>query len=199
MIASILATTTPHSVLDLCCGTGAVSLRLVREMNKRQLPPPALVCADFSENMLEEAEKRFHQRGIFPKFLLADVLSLPLADNSFDTIAVAFGIRNLNDHQRALNEIYRLLQPQGTVVILELTPPQTPCVRTLYSWYMTKVAPLLGLMATRHISPYRYLTESIEHFSLPSLLTTLKNTGFSHISTDSLSFGIATIIQAIKQ
>ena len=195
-IHTILRESTPHTVLDLCCGTGAVTQRLVAAMKKRKLPLPAIDCVDFSHGMLEEAKLRLAHLNVVSNFINSDASLLPLPDSSYDTIIIAYGIRNLTELKKALSEANRVLRTHGKLFILELTPPRSPIVHLFHAAYLKTVVPILGAILTRHKKPYQYLEQSIEHFSVPDLLCSLHQTGFSASAPVSLSFGVATIIQA---
>jgi demethylmenaquinone methyltransferase/2-methoxy-6-polyprenyl-1,4-benzoquinol methylase len=197
-VKAILKSPPPQAMLDLCCGTGAVIQHLVREMKKRNLPVPAIDCVDFSEKMVDQAGHRLHSLHIYPRFITADAASIPLCDSSYDTITIGYGIRNLTEKKKALHEAVRLLKPNGNLFILELTPPRSAFVRLFHTMYMKTAVPFIGRLLTRHSQPYQYLDHSIEHFSLPHLLHTLQEVGFSCQPPISLSCGIATIIQAGK-
>jgi demethylmenaquinone methyltransferase/2-methoxy-6-polyprenyl-1,4-benzoquinol methylase len=107
-IKAILKDSSPQALLDLCCGTGAVPQRLALEMKKRNLPLPSIDCVDFSEKMLEQARERLHQQNVYPRFIHSDAGCLPFADASYDTITVAYGIRNLTEKKKILSETMRL-------------------------------------------------------------------------------------------
>ncbi len=199
LIRELLQESTPQAVLDLCCGTGAVTEQLVIDMKKKQLPLPTIDCVDFSENMLDKARERLSLQDIHPCFHIADACCLPFADGSFDTIAIAYGVRNIPHTEHVLSECYRLLQPHGKLFILELTTPKALPVRLIHAFYLKTFAPLIGWLVTRHKKPYHYLDHSIEHFSLPDLIMTLKRVGFSCRRPIALSYGIATVIQAEKK
>jgi demethylmenaquinone methyltransferase / 2-methoxy-6-polyprenyl-1,4-benzoquinol methylase len=197
-IHTILSESIPHAVLDLCCGTGAVTERLAATMTKRRIPLPTIDCVDFSDNMLEGARQRLHRLHVVSRFINSDAALLPLPDNSYDTIIVAYGIRNLTEKKKALSEARRVLKPHGKLFILELTSPSLPVIRLLHTAYLKTAVPLLGALLTRHKKPYQYLEQSIKNFSVPDLLSSLEQTGFSASDPVSLSFGVATIIQAEK-
>jgi demethylmenaquinone methyltransferase/2-methoxy-6-polyprenyl-1,4-benzoquinol methylase len=197
-IKAVLKDSPPQTVLDLCCGTGAITRRLAREMKNRNLLLPTIDCVDFSEKMLEQARKKLHQQNLYPRFINADATAIPIPDASYDTITIAYGIRTLTEKKKALIVVTRLLKPHGNLFILELTTPRSLFVRRFHTVYMKTVMPLVGRLLTRHKKPYQYLDHSIEQFSLPDLLQTLHDVGLSCRNPISLSFGIATIIQAEK-
>lgn len=198
LIQTVLTTHPPGTLLDLCCGTGAVVQRLIREMRRQNLPLPTIDCVDFSEEMLSQAQRRLLSLQIYPRFINADAVALPLEDGRYDTVTVAFGIRNLTEKKKALEEVFRVLKPHGNLFILELTRPPSSFIRFFHGIYMKTVVPLIGGALTFHKHPYRYLDHSIERFSLPDLLATLESCGFSCHTPVSLSCGIATLIHAEK-
>lgn len=197
-ISAIVRDHPPKAMLDLCCGTGAITQRVAREMKKRNLPLPSFDCLDFSEKMLERAQEEFLKIGVSANCIQADASLLPFKDASYDTITISYGIRNLINKRQALCEAMRVLQPHGKLFILELTPPNSCVVRFFHTLYMKTAVPLLGKLLTRHRTPYEYLDHSIEQFSQSELLSTLHDIGFACHKPISLSWGIATIIKAEK-
>jgi demethylmenaquinone methyltransferase/2-methoxy-6-polyprenyl-1,4-benzoquinol methylase len=199
LILAILSSQTPRTVLDLCCGTGAITQRLIQHMMDRGLSLPAVDCVDFSQEMLHCAQVRLNRHNIFPRFINADATILSFEDASYDTVVISFGIRNLSKKKEALEESFRVLKPYGKLFILELTPPPSPLVHLFHTLYMKTFVPLIGGLLTSHKGPYRYLDLSIKQFNLPDLLETIQGCGFSRPTPVMLSLGTATIIQAEKK
>jgi len=162
-------------VLDLCCGTGDLSLSLAREGKAR------IFGADFAHPMLVRARgKSASQLSPSPngaprilRFLEADALRLPFADGSFDLVTTAFGFRNLANYEAGLREIHRVLKPGGTIAILEFTEPPAGLLGALYRWYFREVLSRLGGLISGNYAAYTYLPKSVSRFFLPPELASL--------------------------
>lgn len=162
-------------VLDLCCGTGDLTLAL------RNAGKARVIGADFAHTMLVRARRKSQfvpsHSGLTPppalEVIEADALRLPFADASFDLVTSAFGFRNLVNYEAGLREIQRVLKPGGTVAILEfMEPPEGP-LGNLYRWYFTKVLPRIGSLISGHPSAYTYLPNSVARFFRPLELASL--------------------------
>ena len=177
------------SVIDLCCGTGDVSLLLSQKGAK-------VVSLDFSMNMLK--------RGIQKKALKGDPVSadachIPFREHSFSVATIAFGIRNIPDIDHFIKEVFRVLTPGGQLAILELVRPENRLMKTLYSYYLRKVLPFIGGIMSGKKVAYNYLSKTIATFiDQPDLQKMLKRYGFIHITAHPQTFGIATIITCEK-
>ena len=146
-------------VLDLCCGTGDLTLELARAAQAR------VWGSDFCHPMLVRAG----EKGV-PRLFEGDALRLPLPDNSFDLVTAAFGFRNLANYRDGLTELHRILRPGGTLAILEFSTPPNPLVRTGYAFYSRYILPFLGGLLSGSRSAYQYLPESVRKFpSAPQL------------------------------
>jgi demethylmenaquinone methyltransferase / 2-methoxy-6-polyprenyl-1,4-benzoquinol methylase len=154
----------PRIHLDLCCGTGAIGIRLARKQNT------IVHLLDFSPEMVEIATQRAMHHNL-PRFMphVADATQVPLPDSSVDTISIAYGVRNIHDWEKLTKELARVLRPGGTVHILELTYPQNRLMRL----WLHKAVPFLGGCLTKNRAAYDYLTASIQQFSLEKLQAAL--------------------------
>jgi demethylmenaquinone methyltransferase/2-methoxy-6-polyprenyl-1,4-benzoquinol methylase len=176
--------------LDVCCGTGDLAL----ELSHRAGPEGTVVGCDFSERMLEAAASKAAERGAANvRFEWADALELPYEDGSFDAATIGFGARNLEDLDRGLRELARVLRPGGHLVILEITQPQRPPLSAFFSLWFDRLVPMLGTLAGDR-SAYSYLPESVKRFPPPHRLAErMDAAGFGRIRYFVLAGGIITI------
>ena len=198
LVNNILTGKDPKNVLDLCSGTGAIASCLVYKMTKQKRPIPSIDCIDFSSQMLSIARKKLNPICPSIQFIQASAENLPVPSHTYDTVCLAYGIRNILDKKRALGEVARVLQTHGSLHILELTQPQHRCVRALHSLYLRTLVPLIGGLITRRFEAYRYLHHSITNFSIPHLLTHLQDAGFQSLQLKTYSLGTITYIRAQK-
>ena len=197
LINAIYKQKNANTLLDLCAGTGDISLPYLKEKKS----PTKAYLLDFSREMLscakERAKKISAQHEIH--FLEADAAAIPLPTNSVACATVAYGVRNIHERVKAFQETYRVLEPGGTFGILELTRPKNRLLGTFHHLYLKMALPLLGRLVLKDADAYRYLSSSIEQFVEPSqLVEELKSCGFSSIKTRALFGGVATLIVSVK-
>jgi demethylmenaquinone methyltransferase / 2-methoxy-6-polyprenyl-1,4-benzoquinol methylase len=174
--------------LDLCAGTLDVGAELARRPGFGGL----VVGADFAEPMLRAGAGKAPRAAVTP--VLADALTLPLADGAMAGAVVAFGIRNVADLDAALCEVHRVLAPGGRFVILEFTTPRAAAVRALYHAYFHHVLPAIGGAISHQPTAYHYLPRSVAHFPAePELAAHMTRAGFRHVRWESLTLGIAAV------
>jgi demethylmenaquinone methyltransferase/2-methoxy-6-polyprenyl-1,4-benzoquinol methylase len=155
--------------LDVCCGTGDLAIELAARVG----PQGTVVGCDFSEPMLQLARRKAVERKLGQlRFEWADALELPYPDASFDAVTVGFGVRNLVDLERGLEQLVRVLRPGGRLVILEITQPRRPPLSTFYSLWFDRLVPILGTLAGDR-DAYAYLPESVKRFPSPHRLAEL--------------------------
>ncbi|UCD28114.1 MAG: ubiquinone/menaquinone biosynthesis methyltransferase [Planctomycetota bacterium] len=189
-----LAEVKPDDVLlDIACGTGDVAWTFASSA----VHPARIVGLDFSLPMLQGAVGR-QMNG--SEFYQADALELPIADNSVSIVSCAFGIRNFQDLEAGLGQMYRVLRSGGRAVILEFCVPRRPVFRRLYLAYFNRLMPIAATMISRdRTGAYRYLPHSVLSFQGPKKVTSLlKAAGFSHVSVHRLTWGIVAIYVARK-
>jgi demethylmenaquinone methyltransferase / 2-methoxy-6-polyprenyl-1,4-benzoquinol methylase len=181
-------------ILDLCCGTGDMTLALLRHRPKNGLP---VLAADFAHQMLLRGAAKFIPRGAIP--VEADALHLPLPSHSIDLLITAFGFRNLANYRAGLEEFYRTLKPGGELGILDFSEPGG-LMGKLYAFYFRRVLPTVGSLVSGVSGPYRYLPSSVQRFPAPpELLQTMESVGFEQVSWTPYSFGIAGLYRAVKR
>ncbi|MCC5875029.1 MAG: bifunctional demethylmenaquinone methyltransferase/2-methoxy-6-polyprenyl-1,4-benzoquinol methylase UbiE [Candidatus Sumerlaeia bacterium] len=185
-------------VLDLACGTGDLAL----ELKRRTDPRCEILGVDFSAGMLRLAHKKTatpaHQdRPIH--WLQGDGLRLPFPDNSFDLVTIAFGIRNMESLDGALEEIHRVLRPGGRLGILEFSQPENRLVRTLYMPYFLHVLPRIGALLSQRTA-YLYLPFSVLHFpDRFELAKKMRQSGYGRVRHCPLTLGIAALHMGDKK
>jgi demethylmenaquinone methyltransferase / 2-methoxy-6-polyprenyl-1,4-benzoquinol methylase len=182
-------------VLDLCAGTGDMSVALHAAAKK--MDGSAAICAlDFSHAMLRHGLAKYNAKKIQP--VEADALQLPLADNCLDLVVSAFGFRNLANYDAGLREILRVLKPGGEVGILDFSEPGGLAGK-LYGFYFRRVLPRIGALISGVRSAYEYLPASVEKFPLPQqMLERMEALGFSEASWTPYTLGIAGLYRAKK-
>jgi demethylmenaquinone methyltransferase/2-methoxy-6-polyprenyl-1,4-benzoquinol methylase len=185
--AEIVAEWNPACVLDLATGSGDLAVALQHKISHAQV-----VGLDFSSAMLALA------RGKGVRHLIAaDVAQLPLAEQSFDAVTVAFGLRNVRDWAAALREMRRVLTSGGHLLVLDFSLPSKPILHFLYRLYLRRILPLASAIITREKGAYQYLGASIENFpSGRAMCDLIKTSGFQNVTAESLTGGIVTIYTA---
>lgn len=174
--------------LDLCAGTLDVAGQLSRQVGFRG----TVIGADFAEPMLRAGVGKASPEVVRP--VVADALSLPLANASVDGAIVGFGIRNLVDLDAGLREVLRVLRPRARFVILEFSTPDSAVVRGLYNVYFHHVLPAVGGAISGHHTAYRYLPESVKHFPVADALAErMRTAGYQSVQWSGLTFGIAAV------
>jgi len=183
-------------VLDACTGTADLALELCRGVDAAR--GGQVVGIDFCAEMVAVGERKRRRRGEERlRLAVADTLELPFARGSFDAAAVAFGIRNVCDLDRALAELARVLRPGGRCAILEFTTPRSRPVRGVYHAYFHHVLPRVGrwLSGSRNSGDaYSYLPQSVSEFPAPDAFAErLRAAGFSTVGYRLLTAGIAAL------
>ena len=184
-------------VLDVATGTADVPLELMKA-NPRIISADGI---DLAPKMLAQAQQKVAQKGLQNKIDLkpGDGHHLPYSAQSFDVVTIAFGIRNMEDPQKVLSEMFRVLKNEGRVLVLEFSLPQNPALRILHLFYLRALVPAIGFLFSGHYRAYRYLNQTIETFPFGDrFLELLEKTGFKELECHSLMFGAATIYQGDK-
>ncbi len=185
-------------VLDLCCGTGDMTLALLRLRPANGAP---VIAADFSHPMLVRGAAKFAARrssGARAIAIEADALHLPVADNSVDLITTAFGFRNLANYRAGLDEFHRVLRPGGELGILDFSEPGG-LLGKLYNFYFRRILPAIGSRLSGMAGPYAYLPNSVHSFPAPAeMLGMIEMAGFSDASWTPHTFGVAGLYRAVK-
>ncbi len=186
----------PHDVLDLATGSGDVAFALSAKLRKTC----TIVGMDFCQPMLDEAEikKAASSRFDHITFRQGDGLALPLADKMFDAVTISFGLRNLADRHLGLQEMHRVLRPDGHLLVLEFSQPDR-WFRPLYLFYLRTILPRIAGWVTGDRDAYDYLNRTIEVFPGQSALAAeISRAGFSEVKSRSMTFGIVALHEAKK-
>ena len=183
-------------ILDVATGTGD----MVIEVAKRNLSVQ-IFGIDFSQRMLDLGRIKIARNG-YNQAVSLQIGSgecLPFADESFDGVICAFGIRNFADVQLGLREFFRVLKPGGRVVVLEFSIPQNQFLKTAYEWYFNLILPKIGNIISGHLNAYSYLPESVANFpSQKKFIKWIEKIGFKKVSFSELTFGIVSIHRGYK-
>jgi demethylmenaquinone methyltransferase/2-methoxy-6-polyprenyl-1,4-benzoquinol methylase len=180
-----------HVVLDLAGGTGDLALAFAKRVGDEG----HVVLADINAAMLEQGRKRLVDAGIADNTSIAqvDAQDLPFAEESFDVVTMAFGLRNVTDKDAALRSIYRTLKTGGKAMILEFSEPHK-AIKPAYDLYSFKVLPALGKFIARDADSYQYLAESIRvHPDQETLKTMMEEAGFERCRYHNLAGGIVAL------
>ena len=181
-------------IADVCCGTGDMTMALLRRRPPHGAP---VVAIDFSHQMLVRGAAKFAKRGAIP--VEADALHLPIADNSLQLLTTAFGFRNLANYEAGLREFHRALAPGAELGILDFSEPGGILGR-LYAFYFRRVLPRIGRLLSGASSAYTYLPASVGRFPAPpQMLETLDSVGFRDVRWTPYTFGIAGLYTASKR
>lgn len=187
------------AVLDVCCGTGDMTMALVRRRPRNARP---ILAADFAREMLRRGAEKFGRKADaaqpYAIAMEADALCLPLHDGSLDLITTAFGFRNLANYQAGLREFYRVLKPGGQLGILEFSEPGG-MVGKAYAMYFRRVLPAVGRMICGKDGPYNYLPASVGSFPPPDqMLVLMRSAGYVDCTWQPYTFGIAGLYSATR-
>jgi len=186
----------PKCVLDIATGTGDVALMIAKKNRATQV-----TGLDISAQMLALARKKASRSHLTSNttFINGDSENLPFPDNSFDTVTVAFGVRNFEDIEAGLSECRRVLKSGGTMAVLEFSQPQSTPFKQIYNLYFRYVLPLIGRLTSKDPKAYTYLFESVQTFPQgQAFMELLHRTGFSMGSFKPLTFGICTLYWSTK-
>ncbi len=195
-IARLFPRDKPLRYLDLGTGTGDVLIEMIKQVGLHQFS--TISGLDMAENMLEKA--RF-KSAKWPqiRWLHADAMDTGLPDASQDVITMSFAIRNVPDHRKTLKEIYRLLDVDGQVFILEFSMPHHPIIRESYLIYFRYILPWIGGVLSGDKQPYIYLNRTVEEFPFgEEFASQMNDAGFKQIKWTVFSLGVATLYHGFK-
>ena len=186
----------PQRMLDIATGTGDFAILSARLLNPREI-----IGADISEGMMQVGRKKVEAVKLdhIISFKKEDCLNLSFADDSFDAVTAAFGIRNFQDLDKGLRELCRVLKKGGHLSIVELTTPVSFPMKQLFWIYSHTLLPVYGKLISKDKSAYSYLTKTIEAFPQgEQMMEIFRKAGFAESSFRRLTFGICTLYLATK-
>jgi len=180
----------PKLILDIATGTGDFAIEALA------LNPDKVIGVDISEGMLEEGRKKMKKKKLdhLIELQLGDSEKLLFPENNFDAVIVSFGVRNFENLEKGLSDMYRVLKPGGKTVIVEFSKPEKFPMKQGYNFYFNYVLPQIGKLVSKDNDAYTYLPESVEAFPYgDKFVDILKKVGFKNTTCKSLTFGISAI------
>jgi demethylmenaquinone methyltransferase/2-methoxy-6-polyprenyl-1,4-benzoquinol methylase len=185
----------PKIILDVATGTGDFAIEALK------LNPERVIGVDISSQMIAVGNEKLKKRKLDPRIQLqlGDSENLPFGDNTFDAITVAFGVRNFENLKQGLDEMLRVLKPDGHVAIIEFSQPTGTPFKQFYKLYFKHILPRLGRIVSKDSRAYTYLPESVDAFPYgQAFLDVMSVTGFTNASVVPLTQGIASLYLASK-
>ena len=184
-------------ILDVATGTGDVALEIARTT-----PPSVKITgADFCKEMVDLGQLKAAQSPHAGRidFTVAPCEDLPFPNETFDSVTIAFGIRNVVDRKLGLAEMWRVLRPGGRMIILEFSTPRSPLFRQIYYFYFRRLLPVIGGLISKY-NAYKYLPDSVLEFpSHEEFAAMIEEAGFRSVHIKELTFGIASIYVGDKE
>lgn len=195
-VLQLVSAKNPKTVLDIATGTGDLAILMTNTSAEE------IIGLDISAGMLEVGKKKIADKKLDSKIqmVLGDSENIPYADNYFDAITVAFGVRNFETLEKGLAEILRVLKPNGIFVILETSVPTKFPYKQGYAFHSKFILPLVGKMFSKDKAAYSYLSDSANEFPFGEALNNiLRKIGFIDVKHLPQTFGVATIYHASKK
>ena len=186
-----------QKILDIAGGTGDLTAKFAKIVGEQGL----VVLADINDAMLEVGRDKLTDAGVCGNvdYVQANAEDLPFADNTFDCITIAFGLRNVTDKDKALRSMNRVLKPGGRLLILEFSKTDNPVLSKLYDAYSFTALPVMGKLIADDADSYRYLAESIRmHPDQDTLEQMMKSAGFVQTDYHNMTGGIVALHKGIK-
>ncbi len=191
-----LKASNPSKVLDVATGTGDLAIETLR-----QIPAAYVTGIDISNEMLQVGKKKILEKKLSEKIelQLADSENLPFENNTFDAVTVAFGVRNFENLDKGLAEIFRVLKPGSKLAVLEFSKPTAFPFKQVYQFYFSTILPLIGKITSKDPKAYSYLYESVQAFpDGANFVKRLEGIGFQSITHQAMTLGVCTLYVASK-
>ncbi|OTF79925.1 ubiE/COQ5 methyltransferase GTP-binding protein-like protein [Euroglyphus maynei] len=190
-------------LLDVAGGTGDVAFEFLRYTNERNDHESSVIVCDFNENMLKIGEKRAQKFGFHSdrcQWIIGDAMNLPFDSESFDAYTISFGIRNVVNVNRAVQEAFRVLKPGGIFLCLEFSSQvNNPIVKSVYDWYSFEIIPVMGEILLNDWQSYQYLVESIRKFpDQETFKSMIETNGFTLVDYENFLSGVTSIHYGFK-
>ena len=192
-IVDISRSLNPKRILDVATGTADIAIALTKIKNCE------IIGMDLSSNMLDIGDKKIKDLGLQQRVILelGDVENLKYNDNYFDVVTVGYGVRNFENLKKSLDEIYRVLKKNGTLIILETSVPKNKIIKLFYNFFTKFYVKLIGLLLSKNFEAYSYLQKSASNFPHGhEFINILNKSKFTNISQDIKLFGASTIYVA---
>lgn len=188
---SMLRSENPKLILDIATGTGDLAVEAMK-----QLKPEKIIGVDISEGMLSFGREKMKKLGLEKtiELQMGDSEKLLFENNTFDAVIVSFGVRNFENLEKGLTDMFRVTKSGGTCMVMEFSQPKTPVIKQLYWLYNATILPLIGKLVSNDSSAYTYLPESVKAFPEGNdFLKVFEKAGFSQTKCIPLTFGICSI------
>lgn len=196
-VVKIVNEKNPKDILDIATGTGDLAISIA-EKNKTA----KVIGFDLSEGMLSYGRKKITKKGLDSniKMIQGDAENMPFEDNTFDVVTVSFGVRNFENLEKGLIDIYRVLKPNGKLVILEFSTPEKFPMKQLYAFHSKYILPTVGNFFSEDSTAYDYLPNSIKAFPYgEKMVAILENCGYKNTYCKKLTSGISSIYVGEKK
>jgi demethylmenaquinone methyltransferase/2-methoxy-6-polyprenyl-1,4-benzoquinol methylase len=181
-------------VLDVACGTGDLAIELQKDARAK------VFGTDFCRPMLDIAFDKNAKNNASIPYLEADGMNLSVADETFDAVTIAFGLRNFSNWENGLREFHRILKTGGKLVVLEFSTPIVPGFRQAFQFYFSHILPRIGGAVSGSRGAYEYLPDSVSRFpDQKNLVSLMRKIGFSDVEYKNLTGGIAAIHFGVKE
>lgn len=194
-VVKLAAQGDPKRILDVATGTADLAIAL------KKTQPEKIIGIDISAGMLAVGREKIARKGMSELITLeqADSENLPFEDNSFEVVTVAFGVRNFENLQAGLKEMWRVLKPGGKLLVLEFSQPQSFPFKQLYNFYFKNILPGLGRLISKDQSAYTYLPASVGAFPFgDDFCAELKKADYRQCRFQPVTFGVASIYEGLK-
>ena len=189
-------------VVDVACGTGDLTIKFAKKQKTEDgRQKVGVLGVDFTHAMLPIAREKARKAGAGAEFMQGDAMGLPLGDGAADVVSIAFGIRNVGDWGKAIEEFVRVLRPGGRLIVLEFSLPRNAVLRGLYNFYFRKIMPRTATLISGDKSgAYKYLPESVNTFiSREAMQERMRAAGLAEVVARAMTFGICVCYRGVKR